>query len=277
VYGAVHPAEYLHYLSDDQRDEALDTLVVDALYNASLHVYGSGQYRSVYLTPDLDYAGSILHHIPEASGLREIVMTRLQLYQNAYLNAYRTGTELGDWLEQRPIAAVVDTTLFVHGGLAPRATTQYLSTIDDIDQLNQVFRHHTNEAQLGAFLRDTTPGQLVYHLATFRGNHKAENCQDLILPATITRLAVGHTPGQIVRNPCPNGQFLALDSSLSRWFRNSGNQYCKGDVHQQVGDYACTRKANDCQGQIVRLRGDQVEILSMTTTTATATAAESSS
>jgi hypothetical protein len=272
-YGAVHPADYLEYLSASQynNDDVDDAIVVDALYNASLSVYGMGRHRSVFFTTksddNNDDPGSILSYISNTT-LRATVRERLKLYQRAYLDTYRTGTVLGDWLETRPIAAVVDTTLFVHGGLAPNAATQYLSTVDAVEKLNDMWRRHASEEKLGTFLTGTTAGQLVYHLATFRGNHK--NCRDLVLPVPLKRLAVGHTPGKMVRDPCGNGQFLALDSSLSRWFRNSGNQYCQGDSVRpsSSGDYICPRKNNECQGQIVRIRGDQVEILSMTATAA---------
>jgi diadenosine tetraphosphatase ApaH/serine/threonine PP2A family protein phosphatase len=273
-YGAVHPADYLPYLSASQRNDD-DAVVIDALYNASLYVYGSGRHRSVFFTTnddDDEPGNSILSYIPDAT-LRHTVRTRLQLYQRAYLDAYRTGTVLGDWLEQRPIAAVIDnTTLFVHGGLAPQAASQYLSTVQKVDELNAMFRRHASEEKLGTFLTGTTTGQLVYHLVTFRGNHKQTNCADLVLPAPLTRLAVGHTPGKMVRDPCGNGQFLALDSSLSRWFRNSGNQYCRGDNIRpsSSGDYVCTRKNDACQGQIVRIRGNQVEILSINAATTAA-------
>jgi hypothetical protein len=261
VYGAVHPAEYLNYLSDEQREQELDQMVVDALYNASLYVYGTGKHRSTFLSSDLSFSGSILHFIPDPT-LRATVQSRLQLYQMAYLDAFRTGTVLGNWLEKLPIAAVVGTTLFVHGGLAPKVVQQYLSTVQDMDQLNDVFRQHATESKLGEFLQSTMAGKLVYHLVTHRGNHHGDCADVVVLPSTITRLAVGHTPAKVVRHRCP--QFLALDSSLSRWFRNSGNQYCKGDISQTFGEYVCQKRSNDCQGQIVRIRSDDsVDILSM--------------
>lgn len=257
MYGAVHPAEYLNYV--ESIDEEVDRLVVDALYNASLQVYGNGLYRSVYMVPDTSFAGSILHHVPNE--IREIVGDRLTVYQRAYLDSFRSGTELGSWLEQREIAAVVGDTLFVHGGLPGQFVDRFLPTKEEIFQLNQLFQQNSKESNLAEFLKSSTPGQVIYNLVVYRGNHKA-GCEELKLPKSIARLAVGHTPGKTVRQRC-DGSFLALDSSLSRWFRNSGNQYCKGDVQVSSGQYKCNLKSNDCQGQIVRIQGDKVEILEM--------------
>ena len=265
-YASVHPAEYLNFLEPSDRDEDLDALVVEALYNASIEAYGQGLYRSTYMIPDETAKGSILRLIPETD-LRTLVGARLQLYQKRYLDAWRTGTVLGTWLEQRPVVAVVGDTLFVHGGVRPEVG-QRLRTVDTdaVRWINQQWFDHAQEDKLQQFLTQTTAGQMVYSLVTYRGNHQDGACAFLpnVLPDQVKRLAVGHTPGASVRLRCEDDTFLALDSSLSRWFRNSGNEYCYGDKTQvsSNGKFQCRKKSEQCQGQIVRILSDgKVEVM----------------
>jgi len=271
-YASVHPAEYLNFLEPDDVDKDKDALVVEALYNASIEAYGQGLYRSTYMIPDATQEGSILRLIPDNNdndddnniNLRSLVGDRLRLYQKRYLDAFRTGTVLGSWLEQRPVAVVVADTLFVHGGLSP-AVGELIRTVDDVHRLNQQLAANAQEDRLQHFLTNTQSGQVVYSLLTYRGNHKEGACELLphILPETVKRLAVGHTPAASVRLSCGDS-FLALDSALSRWFRNSGNEYCHGDFPQvsSNGQFQCRQKSEQCQGQIVRiLANGKVEIL----------------
>jgi hypothetical protein len=246
----------LNYLdSYDQTDE----WVVDLLYNASTEVYGNGVYRSVFLVPE-DRHGSILQLIPE--DMKPIVQQRLTKFQQAYLDMYRSGTELGNFLENLPVVAIVGDTVFTHGGISPDVIP-FVRTRTDVEQLNREFAAHSNEAKLAQFL-ETRLGRVVYSLVTYRGNHKEGACQFLpnVLPEHIQRLAVGHTPSGNVRLLC-NTQFLALDSALSRWFRNSGNDYCPG--HRPIvstnGRYQCQRMRTTCHGQIVKIVQGHVEIL----------------
>jgi Calcineurin-like phosphoesterase len=283
-YSSAHPAEYLNYL-DTEAIDRIDEMVIETLYNASLEVYARGLYRSTFITPDLDHAGSILHLIDNAE-LRKVVRERLVVYQKAYLNAYRTGTPLGTWLEQRPVAAVIHGTLFVHGGVS-RLVARFVKTMPNITRLNALLAEHAVEAKLQTFLQQHLHGRTVYEMLTFRGNHKDDACDWLpqVLPEHTTRLALGHTPSGTVRiRNCPGGasasasssssssssssndyQILALDSALSRWFRNSGNDYCLGN-HVNVssdGRYECGRKSSRCQGQIVRIANDRVQVLEL--------------
>jgi len=259
-YSSVHPGEYLNFLTAEDRDDTKDTLAVEALYNASLEAYGEGLYRTTYMIPD-EVEGSILTLIPET--LRPLVQERLRLYQQRYLDAFRTGTELGTWLEQRPVAAVVGDTLFVHGGVRPEVGS-LLRTVDDVQRLNQQLADHAHEEKLQTFLTTTQDGQVVYSLLVYRGNHKEGACAFLphVLPETVNRLAVGHTPSSSVRLQCDD-TFLALDSALSRWFRNSGNEYCLGNAKQisSNGQFQCRQKSEQCEGQIVRIANGQVEVL----------------
>ena len=107
----------------------------------------------------------------------------------------------------------------------------------------------------------TPEGRDVYDVLTYRGNHK-EDCHLLQLPSSLERLIVGHTPSANVRSSCDK-RFWAIDSALSRWFRNSGNDYCLGDEEQWYGNYQCGKKSDVCQGQIVRITDGQVDILSL--------------
>lgn len=318
-YATVHPAEYLNYLlpmdhdDDDiakQQEQHKNEIAVQALYNASLKVYARGHHQSVFMTPNLDHPGSILHLMVDDPPMQALVQERLTVFQKAYLNTFSTGTTLGNWLEQRPAIAIVQGTLFVHGGLSRPVASFLAAEISDtknlVTHLNDILSNHTTETKLGAFLREDSYGQVTYDLLTYRGNHADSACDWLaeVLPkeekedadTRIRRLAVGHTPGSTVRlrqcNPAVsehgNGKttmttttpmmILALDSSLSRWFRNSGNEYCRGDHTVSSpppggggggGDkdgepqYTCRSKVNRCQGQIVRIEKDRVEVLEL--------------
>jgi Calcineurin-like phosphoesterase len=289
-FSSAHPAEYLNYLDTaatatataTATDRRLDEMVIETLYNASLEVYARGLYRSTFITPDLDHSGSILHLIPDAEW-RDVVRERLVVYQKAYLDAYRTGTPLGTWLEQRPVAAVIHGTLFVHGGVS-LPVARFVKTSHNITRLNALLAEHAVEPKLQTFLQQHLHGRTVYDMLTFRGNHKDTACDWLpqVLPEHTTRLALGHTPSGTVRIRNCRGsgassassatssskndlQILALDSALSRWFRNSGNDYCLGN-HVNVssdGRYECGRKSNRCQGQIVRIVNDKVQVLEL--------------
>ena len=101
-------------------------------------------------------------------------------------------------------------------------------------------------------------------MLTYRGNHESSSCPRLstLLPDGISRLGVGHTPSYDVKFSC-DGNFLALDSALGRWYRNSGNEYCPGDKVQtsKNGRYTCREMKNKCEGQIIRIKNDHVTIV----------------
>jgi hypothetical protein len=254
-YAATHPGEYLNYLDRVDRE---DELVVEALYNASLEVYSQNKHNDVFVVPD---DMEILQYIP--SDLRELVKERLIIYQQKYLDAFRTGTELGTWLEERPIVALKSGALFVHGGISARAS-RYLQQEGGIDHLNNAWKHHSTEDKLNTFLDTTNEGRVLYEMLTFRGNHDSKACQYLpqLLPEGATRLGVGHTPNYNVKFMC-NEKFMALDSSLGRYFRNSGNEYCRGDMIQQSsnGRFTCQKMNPECKGQIIRIKNDIVEVI----------------
>jgi len=257
-YAATHPGEYLNYLDTVDSD---DEIVVESLYNASLEVYSQNKHNEVYMLPKDD---EILQYIPNE--LKELVKERLIVYQTKYLDAFRTGTPLGTWLEERPILVLKGRALLVHGGMSGRASYHLNKQKDDggIDYLNTLFQQHSTEDKLNTFLDTTNEGQAIYEMLTFRGNHNVENCVHLpqILPEGATRLGVGHTPNSNVQFKC-DGKFMALDSSLGRHFRNSGNEYCRGDRFQKSlnGRYACRKMNEKCEGQIVRIINDEVQVI----------------
>ncbi|KAL7570994.1 hypothetical protein ACA910_002616 [Epithemia clementina (nom. ined.)] len=268
-FSSVHPGEYRNFItSDEAKDENenadQDELVIEALYNASIEVYSRGLHRKIVLSSSAEVQDkSILNFI--APNLKPLVKERMTLYQKHYVDAFRSNTSLGAWLEKRPVLALVQNTLFVHGGVSAGAA-KYIAAMG-VDGINQLLAQNAKEDKLLDFIKGTEVGAVVYNLLTFRGNHKASACSQLpnLLPAPAKRLGVGHTPGDSVRILC-NNQFLAIDSSLGRWFRNSGNNYCPGHKVQIAsnGKYGCDKMNDQCEGQIVKIHyhNDKIEIIS---------------
>jgi hypothetical protein len=261
-YAVVHPAEYLNYL--DSPPEDTDELVIDLLYNASIEVYSLNLYRFTRIAPTSVSEDSRLVSITEyvnPKHHRQLVSERLEDYQKSYLDSYRSDTKLGRWLENRPIAHLTeDGTLFVHGGISePVARHIFSGGRAAIDELNRQMKLNAHEKDIIAFLETSMLGEAVEDLVTYRGNH--ESCSDLvhkILPQMpgVKRLAVGHTPEELVRVEC-DGSFLALDSLLGRWIRATGNNYCPPNATDRQfsinGRYACEPIEQSCEGQIVKL------------------------
>ena len=253
AYASVHPGEYLHYIDREPTEE--DAAVVDALYKASVEIYGNGLHSEMFMAPpELVGDKSILRFIPES--MHKLVNERLKEYRQAYLDAFRSGSELGDWLEKRPIIAHYNETVFVHGGISPKGK----ALIDElgIDGINRLFAQNSHDGKLSSFIEQTEKGQALYNLLTFRGNHQEGACPYLprLLPDGASRLGVGHTPDYSIRLMCDDN-FLALDSSLGRWFRNSGNEYCPGqdEIGSSNGQYRCSEINDQCEGQIIKLSG----------------------
>ena len=269
AWSSVHPGEYLNYLSNNTNETNKDTIVseedkllVDALYNASIEVYGYEQERNVvFQTTPSGNRGSIIDFLPLE--LRDLARQKLPLYQQHYLDAFRSGSPLGEWLEQRPVVALIDGTLFTHGGISTQAAP-YIQTPELMKQLNHALAAHAADDPLYEFVQGTRTGRVVYDLLTHRGNHQAGACAYLqhLLPDGAQRLIVGHTPDDSVRVGC-QGQFVAADSALGRWFRNSGNDYCPGHRKQQSlnGHYTCHAMNEACEGQIVLITNGQVQVI----------------
>ena len=82
AYASAHPGEYLNYIGREPTAE--DEAVVNALYTASVEVYGSGMHSQVYMAPpELVGDKSILRFVPEQ--MHGMVTERLREYQQAYL------------------------------------------------------------------------------------------------------------------------------------------------------------------------------------------------
>ena len=332
-YATVHPGDYHSYVAQpNQNDNDVeeknpedgvairsldekDELVLDLLLEAGMEVYSHQAHSAVRFVPSLPehtddprqrgimYA--ITDLIPPEH--RMLAQERLAEYQDAYLDAFRSGTDLGTWVENRPIMHLAEDikTLFVHGGVSHTIGTSYLTNGKaGVDKLNSVWWEHSHEGKLYDFLNgkgaslNEIYGYVIYELLTYRGNHPGygkweshgtveesteedEVCKvlhDMLSQMEgIDRIAVGHTPDWNIRILC-DGAFLALDSTLGRWIRGSGNEYCPGPEHlgkrkesgvdlpttSRDGRYKCEIIKEVCEGQIVRLDSDgSVNILTM--------------
>ncbi|KAL7549238.1 hypothetical protein ACHAWF_012512 [Thalassiosira exigua] len=329
-YAVVHPGEYHNYFKPKPKDvranegssirpearalDEQDDLVLDLLYEAGMEVYAHNAHSAVRFVPSLpEHADAhrkrgiqfaITDLVPPQHRL--LVRERLAEYQDAYLDAFRSGSALGDWMERRPIMHLAEDikTLFVHGGVSHAIGKSHLSGGKDyVDKLNSVWYEHSGEGKLDDFLHgkgmsaNDLMGYVVYELLTYRGNHPGyskwesqgtyedhptddeEVCKTLrdMLGRMegIDRIAVGHTPEFEIRRYC-DGAFLALDSTLGRWIRGSGNEYCPGPEHfenragvdvpktSRDGKYQCVEIKKVCEGQIVRLDSDgSLNVLTM--------------
>ncbi|KAL7489600.1 hypothetical protein ACHAW6_015254 [Cyclotella cf. meneghiniana] len=312
-YASVHPGEYHNYLHDDdditndgQSTDALkdrtrsidsdDRLILNLLYQATMEVYSHGAHDAIRVVPSIDPTNEGQHSTRELYAITDVIPTqhralakqRLEEYQSAYLNSYRSGTVLGTWLETRPILYFEEhvRTLFVHGGVHPIVGREYLKKgKESARRINEVWWEHSKEDALFDFLQNTTWGQIVYSLLTHRGNHPGYSkwethehvdddptdteavCAELQNMLTdmegIDRIAVGHTPDFRVRFYCGE-QFLALDSMLGRGIRATGNEYCPWPDHDMAGipkvsrngKYKCDDVPETCHGETVRIDSD---------------------
>lgn len=332
-YATVHPGDYHNYLNDDSKQkessdedsdaqpeaksralDEKDDLVLDLLFEAGMEVYAHNAHSAVRFVPSLPENSDThrklgIHYaitdlIPPEHRL--LAQERLAEYQDAYLNTFRSGSQLGDWMETRPIVHLAEDikTLFVHGGVSHGVGKSYLSQgKEGVDKLNSVWWGHSHEGKLYDFLSgkgmsaNDIMGHVVYELLTFRGNHPGygnwesdgtveddapeddgicKTLHDMLSHMDgIDRIAVGHTPDWNIRVMC-DGAFLALDSTLGRWIRGSGNEYCPGPEHfenrkgvdiprtSRNGKYRCDEIKEVCEGQIVRLDSDgSVNVLTM--------------
>lgn len=288
-YATVHPGEYHNYFNDPNESKNADAdtgagaalteseevtrsldekddLVLDLLYEASMEVYRAGAHSAVRFVPSLpEHTNAhrergIVYAITDLIPPQHRVLARERLaeYIDAYLNAFRSGSALGNWVEQRPIVHLAEDvkTLFVHGGVSQNVGKSYFSMgKESVEKLNSVWFGHSHEGKIYDFLQgrgielEDIMGHVVYELLTYRGNHPGyakwethgtfdgddsdndkvcEILHDMLSHMEgIDRIAVGHTPDDDIRIMC-GGAFLALDSALGRWIRGSGNEYCPG-------------------------------------------------
>jgi hypothetical protein len=312
THAVVHPGEYHNYLDDVRSLDEKDDIVLDQMYEALMEVYAFRAHSAVRMVPELNSVGNKHRHYGIQYAItdiidpkhRELAKERLEEYQDAYLKAFRSGTELGDFVENRPIVFLNENlkTLFVHGGVSEEIGTNYFTKgKEGVDRINKIWWEHSHEGKMYDFLSgrgidiDDELGYVVYELLTYRGNHPGyanwesheeyddsesdshEVCATLHKMLSkmegIDRIAVGHTPEWDVQVRC-DGAFLALDSTLGRWIRGTGNEYCPGPEHfekrkehprtSRDGNYRCHEVKKQCEGSIVRLDSDMsVNILRM--------------
>lgn len=228
--------------------------VSELLLEALDKLYANGGYdpRSVLITPS--GRTSITRHVPKED--RQLVALELARWQAAYLEGVGPDTQEGRWLATRPLTVRVDDLVFVHGGVHPTATQA------ELDEINTAFAETLlPSTDLGALEQLLSERPEIRELVEDRRLHKSCNrVQRALASLNATLIAVGHTPDYSVRSTCQNG-LLALDSSLSRWFRSSGNFYCSGTwIEARRPDEFCPRMSRRCEGQVVRMqRGSSLD------------------
>ena len=134
--------------------------------------------------------------------------------------------------------------------------------------------HSAHEAELALARSEVV--EIVSELVEYRGLHdprkgcaRVEKLLDALNKhlreskadcGCVKRIAVGHTPGNSVRQMC-DGQLLAVDSALGRDFRRTGNLYCDSRKGAKAGVAVtpCVSPETPCEGQIVRLDGRKVK------------------
>jgi hypothetical protein len=259
-YAVIHPGEFTNFVLERELDET-DDIVVDLLLNATLQVYSQRLQRSVLFAPESSVEGRLcIIDFVEDQDKKHLVKERLTEYQHAYLSAFWSNTTLGKWVETLRVAHIQNGVLFVHGGV-DRGIASVLSSFDSIDALNDKVANNAGNHRFWEFLQGTTTGRAIEKMLFYRGNHDGD-CHELasiLQDLGVDRLAVGHTPDENIRQLC-GGQFLALDSLLGRWIRTSGNYYCPAQSRSR-GNFACPNLEADCQGQVVKIGKDTVQII----------------
>ncbi len=252
-YATVHPDEYLNYMNTENVTENT-TMALNLLYNlARDEIYAKNKLRSTDFSPR--GPKSVTNLIVNATE-QEIVRTELEKMQDAYINAYKSTTELGHWVEQRDIVIEMEGMLFLHAGIQEALFTipDGLTGLEDMLSLNEEFKEVIGSGYANEWMK-TLRGQMLYDLVQYRGNH--QNClevENVLERLGGTRIIVGHTPDDSVRVKC-GGKFIAADSALGRWIRTNGNQYCRGDVTELSSNrqFKCDAIEDRCGGQILKM------------------------
>ena len=253
TWSGVHPLEYLNWLEPSEITE--DThIALSHIHETLLHeVYGKNKFRSMSLSSD--GPNSIVNSMQPAS-IRPLVSRELKRLQQTYVAGISDKTEIGKWLQKRPVTHAVADSIFLHGGINPRLTDRLLPDLKAFEYLNEQFLSHSSEELLPNFIR-TTYGRAVYDLVTYRGNHKScPEVRGVAHDLGVERIILGHTPSDNVKVSCRN-TLLAIDSALGRWIRKMGNFFCVGveDERSSNGQFVCEKVDDVCSGQVMKLVG----------------------
>lgn len=198
------------------------------------------------------------------------------------------------------------------GGSSDDTATSVAEIVKDLNEEMHHFANYDDSQQerqqeqeqsenFLSFLSDTIEGQIIYDLVTYRGNHNSDRTTSTTCNQSlnrlldgktiegVTKLAVGHTPGNSVRiGSCVNNinnneelhqredevkskksAFLAVDSSLGRHFRAFGNMYCNvKNINKSDGEISartnrrekaviCPEMNSWCEGEIVRITHEE--------------------
>ena len=285
AFAVAHPMQYLAWArSDDTAVEEDAKRALNAIHDVLERVYSHDAHARFTMTPDGDR--SIVEQVQPAE-LKPLVSRELRRWQAAYLWGVRSRSAIGQWLQQRPLAAVLAGTIFTHGGVPVEVATQMmpkldvpLDSIEAIEALNAAWRNVTHvvtqadatDAEVSAAEASALSASPLFHAASelveYRGLHDPrQGCARVAEVLNIfnsraearggvrfERIAVGHTPANTVRLRC-GGALVALDSALGRDFRATGNLYCDSRAEASgVHVPQCVRSAAvKCEGQIVRL------------------------
>lgn len=269
AFAFTHPEEFLNWLPGNGTTQDTEVLL-PALFDALDFVYSQRKEREVLLRAVSSGPGSradlfaVAPPFKEDPDLAAAARRRLEEWQrHMYQGLVDSG--LAAWMADRPLVARVGGALLMHGGL-PAKVLKKLRKQAPEQELYKVlekattssFRHMweggrlSTPAAVTGNLEGLGPRDPIHELVTYRGLHKS--CDEVAEVLDMLNdtadgpelLVVGHTPGDNVRLSC-DGRFAALDSSLSRYFRQHGNLYCP-DRTRQEGQAAVNRgkRLKDC-------------------------------
>ena len=209
-YSFFHPEEFVRSPYTAKRDDDGDVLA--ALLRNLLHVYERRLTRRVVVptdeAPDLRGKASLFEVAPEFQrdeAMARKVKGRLGEWQRDYARGLRD-SGLVDFLRSRPLVALVGDALVVHGGL-PSSLFDGADVVALVDEV--ATRPWANVSRAAM--------RFASAVTQDRSFHGEGGCDDLDLVLALTgasRVVVGHTPGDDVRERC-GGKLLAADSSLS--------------------------------------------------------------
>ena len=187
------------------------------------------------------------------------------------------------WLIKQPLVAHVGDALVVHGGVSEHLINKFIgynngTGLENGMSITSSLHQGTNEAFANFFelhssemtgantikSRDFEGINDILGVVRYRGYFEQNGCEEVnaVLAALggndagFGRVVVGHTPFYFAAQHC-DGQLLAADSRLSRYYRAHGNLYCplSKALDQYRGSSICEVYHKDtCEGSITRMR-----------------------